>query len=134
MKLNHLVKIDTKGRIVLPYPIRNALNLSEGMNVFLIADLKAKEVKLIPFTAELAEFSVKFSDEPGALAKTAALLAKYGIDLLSSHSMTIERGSRAEWYAIGDLTKCKCTITELKKVLKRSNHIVHVEIHNLKKK
>ena len=134
MKLSHLVKIDTKGRIVLPYPIRNALNLSEGMNVFVIADLKAKEVKLIPFSAELVEFSVKFSDEPGALAKTAALLAKYGIDLLSSHSITIERGSKAEWSAIGDLSKCKYTITELRKVLQKSNHIAHIKIYDLKNK
>jgi AbrB family looped-hinge helix DNA binding protein len=132
LKLSHLGKIDSKGRIVLPHTLREALGLTEGMNILIIADLDLKEVKLIPFKARIAEFTLTFSDEPGALAKTASLLAEYGVNLLSSHSVTIERGAKAEWYALGDLSQCKHTVEELERELKRSGLVNRVEIRQIK--
>jgi len=132
LKLSHLTRLDSKGRIVLPHTLREALGLTEGMSILLVADLDAKEVKLLPFKAKIAEFTLAFSDEPGALAKTASLLAKLGVDLLSSHSVTIERGTKAEWYALGDLSKCRYTIEELEKELKESGLVDRVEIRQIR--
>ncbi|MEM2122128.1 MAG: hypothetical protein QXE79_00665 [Candidatus Bathyarchaeia archaeon] len=132
MKLSHLVRLDSKGRIVLPHTLREALGLTEGMNILIVADLDLKEVKLIPFKAKMAEFILTFSDEPGALAKTASLLAEYGVNLLSSHSVTIEMGAKAEWYALGDLSRCKYAVEELEKGLKKSGLVDRVEIRQIK--
>jgi prephenate dehydratase len=100
----------------MPSSIRDAVRLSEGMYVILIADVDRKEVRIVPFAdpeARLVEFRITFADVPGALAKAAAVLAREGVDLLSSESRTLRRGESAEWVVIADVSKCKCKLEEL---------------------
>jgi len=100
----------------MPSSIRDAVRLSEGMYVILIADLDKKEVRIVPFAdpeAKLVEFHITFADVPGALAKVADVLARQGVDLLSSESRTLRRGESAEWIVVADVSKCKCKLEEL---------------------
>ncbi len=101
----------------MPSSIREAVRLSEGMYVMVIGDLDKREVRILPFAdpeARLVEFRITFTDVPGALAKAAAVLAKEGVDLLSSESRTLRRGESAEWLIIADVSNCKCKMQELK--------------------
>ena len=116
MRMTEIVRVDSRGRITMPSSIREAVKLSEGMYVMLIADLEKKEVRIAPFAdpeAILVELSIAFSDIPGALAKAANILAKEGVDLLSSESRTLRRGKSAEWIIVADVSRCKCTLEEL---------------------
>ena len=116
MRMTEIVKVDSRGRITMPSTIREAIRLSEGMYVMLIADLDKKELRIAPFAdpeAKLFELSITFSDVPGALAKAASILADKGVDLLSSESRTLRRGKSAEWVIVADVSRCKCTIKEL---------------------
>jgi prephenate dehydratase len=100
----------------MPSSIRDAVRLSEGMYVILIADLDEKHVRIVPFAdpeAKLVEFRITFGDVPGSLAKAAAVLAREGVDLLSSESRTLRRGKSAEWVVIADVSGCKCKLEEL---------------------
>ena len=100
----------------MPSSLREAVRLSEGMYVMLIADLDEKEVRIAPFAdpeAKLIEFRIAFSDMPGALAKAANILAGQGVDLLSSESRTLRRGKSAEWVVVADVSRCKCKLEEL---------------------
>jgi prephenate dehydratase len=102
----------------MPSSIREAVKLSEGMYVMLIADLDKKEVRIAPFAdpeAKLVELSIAFSDTPGALAKAASILATQGVDLLSSESRTLRRGKSAEWVVVADVSRCKCKLEELER-------------------
>ncbi len=102
----------------MPSSIREAVRLSEGMYVMLIASLDEKEIRIAPFAdpeAKLVELSITFSDIPGALAKAANILATQGVDLLSSESRTLKRGKSAEWIVIADVSRCKCKVEELEK-------------------
>ena len=102
----------------MPSSIREAVKLSEGMYVMLIADLDKKDIRITPFAdpeAKLVELSIAFSDIPGALAKAANILAKQGVDLLSSESRTLRRGRSAEWVVVADVSRCKCTLEELER-------------------
>ena len=118
MRMTEIVRVDSRGRITMPSSIREAVRLSEGMYVMLIADLDAKDIRITPFAdpeAKLVELSIAFSDIPGALAKAANILAKQGVDLLSSESRTLRRGRSAEWVVIADVSRCKCTLEELER-------------------
>ena len=118
MRMTEIVRIDSRGRVTMPSSIRDAVRLSEGMYVILIADLDNKEVRIVPFAdpeAKLVEFRIKFADVPGALAKAADALAKQGVDLLSSESRTLRRGESAEWIVIADVSRCKCKLEELER-------------------
>ncbi len=115
--MSEVVRIDSRGRVTLPSSIRDAMKLSEGMYVMLIANLDNKEVRIVPFAdpeAKLVEFRITFSDLPGALAKAADVLAQQGVDLLSSESRTLRRGQSAEWIIIADVSKCDCKLEKLK--------------------
>jgi AbrB family looped-hinge helix DNA binding protein len=114
--MTEIVRIDSRGRITMPSSIREAMRFSEGIYVMLIADLDKKEIRIVPFAdpeAKLVELSITFSDIPGALAKSANILADEGVDLLSSESRTLRRGKSAEWIVIADVSRCKCTLKEL---------------------
>jgi AbrB family looped-hinge helix DNA binding protein len=114
--MTEIVRIDSRGRVTMPSSIRDAVSLSEGMYVMLIADLDDKQIRIVPFAdpeAKLVEFHVTFADAPGALAKVASVLARQGVDLLSSESRTLRRGESAEWIVVADVSKCKCKLEEL---------------------
>jgi AbrB family looped-hinge helix DNA binding protein len=114
--MTEIVRVDSRGRITMPSSIREAVKLSEGMYVMLIADLDKKELRIAPFAdpeAKLVELSITFSDSPGALAKAANILATEGVDLLSSESRTLRRGKSAEWVVVADVSRCKCSLEEL---------------------
>jgi AbrB family looped-hinge helix DNA binding protein len=116
MRMTEIVRVDSRGRITMPSSIREAVKLSEGMYVMLIADLDKKEIRIAPFAdpeAKLVELSITFSDMPGALAKSARILADEGVDLLSSESRTLRRGKSAEWVVVADVSRCTCTLKEL---------------------
>ncbi len=118
MRMTEIVRVDSRGRITMPSSIREAVRLSEGMYVMLIADLDQKDIRITPFAdpeAKLVELSIAFSDVPGALAKAANILAKQGVDLLSSESRTLRRGRSAEWVVVADVSRCKCTLEELER-------------------
>jgi AbrB family looped-hinge helix DNA binding protein len=116
--MSEIVRIDSRGRVTMPSSIRDAVRLSEGMYVILIANLDKKEVRIIPFAdpeAQLVEFRITFADVPGALAKAADILARQGVDLLSSESRTLRRGESAEWVVVADVSTCKCKLDELER-------------------
>jgi bifunctional DNA-binding transcriptional regulator/antitoxin component of YhaV-PrlF toxin-antitoxin module len=120
MRMTEIVRIDSRGRITMPSHLREAARLSEGMYVMLVADLDEKEVRIVPFAdpeAKLVEFRIAFSDMPGALAKAANILARMGVDLLSSESRTLRRGKSAEWIVVADVSRCKCNLEELEQQL-----------------
>jgi AbrB family looped-hinge helix DNA binding protein len=114
--MSDIVRIDARGRVTLPASIRDAVHISEGMYVLLLADLERKEIRLIPFAdpeAQLYEIHITLADVPGALAKTAQILARAHVDLLSSESRTLQRGKSAEWFIIADISKCKYELANL---------------------
>ena len=133
MRMTEIVRVDSRGRITMPSSIREAIRLSEGMYVMLIADLDKKEVRIAPFAdpeAKLVELNITFSDVPGALAKSASILADEGVDLLSSESRTLRRGKSAEWVVVADISRCKCTLKELEQKIVAEGSTEEVNFHN----
>ena len=131
MRVFEIVRIDSRGRIILPSSIRDSVGLPKGMYVMLIADLDKKEIRITPFAdpeAKLVEFHIELLDVPGALAHAAAILAENGVDLLSTESRTLRRGKVAEWCVIADVSKCKCELKELKRRIEESDVVGRVEL------
>jgi AbrB family looped-hinge helix DNA binding protein len=133
--MSEIVRIDSRGRVTMPSFIRDAVRLSEGMYVMLIAHLDEKEVRIVPFAdpeAKLIEFRITFADVPGALAKAADVLAKQGVDLLSSESRTLRRGQSAEWIIIADVSKSKCRLEKLERKLVEEGAAKEVKLRSFR--
>jgi AbrB family looped-hinge helix DNA binding protein len=133
MRMTEVVRIDSRGRVTMPSSIRDAVRLSEGMYVILLADLDKREIRIVPFAdpeAKLVEFRITFGDVPGALAKAAEAIASQGVDLLSSESRTLRRGESAEWIVVADVSKCKCKLKELEQKIIEAGAAKEVKFRN----
>ncbi|MBI2971897.1 MAG: hypothetical protein HYY37_05750 [Candidatus Aenigmarchaeota archaeon] len=106
MKNANVVKIDSKGRITVPYHIRDYLGLREGAQLVLSSNEK-KEFKVMPFLEGTSRISLVISDKPGSLAKIVDVFSRHQCDILMSESRTLKRGSLVAWEAVIDVTRCK---------------------------
>lgn len=92
------VKLDSKGRIVLPASFRNSLSLNE--NDYAYAALNEDNGTIVISTQpkeKLFELKIQLSDSPGALAKLATILSQQQVDLISTESHSLERTKSAVW-------------------------------------
>jgi len=126
MKNFNVVKLDSKGRIILPYHVREYMGLKEGVEL-LISNNEKKELRIFPLISGTAELRIMMVDVPGSLSKILNMIAKYKIDILMSTSKTVEKGKIAEWNAIIDTSQCKDT-RKLEAELKKMSVIKKFEL------
>lgn len=98
MSSSEIVRVDSKGRIIIPAGFRRYLRLKPDSEVLVNLDVENSQLTITP-SAELKLVSMKIgiSDTPGSLAKIAKALADEGVDLVSSESRSVARGKSAEW-------------------------------------
>ncbi|MDI6722715.1 MAG: hypothetical protein QMD97_04090 [Candidatus Aenigmarchaeota archaeon] len=107
MKNFNVVKLDSKGRIIVPFHIRDYIGLKEGTELIIINNEK-RELRIFPLiNGNTAQIKIMMSDEHGSLSKIMGSVARNDVDILMSMSRTIERGKLAEWSAIIDISRCK---------------------------
>jgi AbrB family looped-hinge helix DNA binding protein len=119
-RMTALAKVDSKGRITIPQPIRDALEIETGMYVVLLADLDRREILVSPVagkSGDIYEFEIEFKDEPGALANAAAVFAKYKADIIASRCASIMRGTTAGCTFIVDFRHAEKSPEEISKEL-----------------
>jgi AbrB family looped-hinge helix DNA binding protein len=120
LAISNVVKIDKKGRILIPRPLRDTIGITEEMYVVLSADPEGRKITISPLAgpkAELVEIKIGMPDTPGSLAKIAKVLADTNVDLLASESRTLERGKLAEWRITADVSKKSCNLKDIEKRL-----------------
>lgn len=129
--MNSIIRLDTRGRLVIPNEFRETLNLKEGDEVLLSLDTKTNSLVISPIygkSGNLAKIEIEFDDKPGSLAKLAETLAKINIDLVMTESKSFQRGKKARWYIIADMTKCPYGSNEIKKTLLQNHSVESVSI------
>ena len=102
----NVVKVDSKGRIIVPFHIRDYLGLREGTEMLVINNEK-RELRILPLLENASEISVTIDDVPGALSSVLEVVSKSSVDIITSLSKTLEKGKTAQWEAIVDIEKCK---------------------------
>lgn len=127
-RITALVKVDSKGRVTIPQPIREALGIESGMLIALIADVDKGEILLSPVLSKagrLYEFEIEFRDVAGSLAKIISAFAEAKADILASKCASIIRGSTAGCTIIVDFSNATAKPEEVARKLE-SMDIVNV--------
>lgn len=129
--MNSIIRLDTRGRLVIPNEFREALDLKEGDEVLMSIDEKTNTISISPIYGKqnnLIKIDIEFDDAPGSLAKIAEMLAKIRIDLVMTESKSFQRGKKARWSIIADISQCPYGINEIKKTLLQNHTIESVSI------
>ncbi|MBI2583850.1 MAG: hypothetical protein HYW25_04235 [Candidatus Aenigmarchaeota archaeon] len=107
MKNSNIVKVDSKGRVLIPYHVRELNNINDGSE-FVILSTHTGEVRLMPMLkGKCADIKVVHVDDPSTLAKITNIMARHSIGIVMSQSKALERGYLAEWNALIDISRCK---------------------------
>ncbi|MBN2066316.1 MAG: AbrB/MazE/SpoVT family DNA-binding domain-containing protein [Candidatus Thermoplasmatota archaeon] len=129
--MNSIVRLDARGRLVLPNEFRESLNLKEGDEVLVSLDQKTDTLLISPIygnQTDLVKMEIEFGDTPGCLAKIAEKVADLKIDLIMTESKSSQRGKRARWDITADMSKCPFSINEMKQTLLQSGFVESASI------
>ena len=129
--MNSIIRLDTRGRLVIPNEFRETLNLKEGDEVLMSLDTKTDTLMISPIYGEptdLVRMEIEFGDTPGCLAKIAKKIASMKIDLIMTESKSSQRGKKARWDIIGDISNCSSSVSEIKQVLLQSGFVESMSI------
>ncbi len=129
--MNSIIKLDTRGRLVIPNEFREILNLKEGDEVLISLDSKTDTLMISPTYGEpknLIKIEIEFSDIPGCLAKIAEKIAKMKIDLVMTESKSSQRGKKARWDIIADISKCSYSLNEIRQLLLQSGFVDTISV------
>lgn len=107
MPKTYLLKIDDRGRILIPQAVRDLMGLRPQSETVGTYDSERNVFTLMPARqgGNFVRIVFKISDQPGSLAKVANLLASSGINLVATSSTTLVPGKLAEWEVIADIDK-----------------------------
>ncbi|MBO3808909.1 MAG: hypothetical protein FGF50_04880 [Candidatus Brockarchaeota archaeon] len=107
MPKTYLLKIDDRGRILIPQAVRDLMGLRPQSETVGTYDSERNVFTLMPARqgGNFVRIVFKISDQPGSLAKVANSLALSGINLVATSSTTLVPGKLAEWEVIADVEK-----------------------------
>ena len=130
MRNFNIVRMDGKGRLLVPYHIRELMDLEDG-DEFVIVSNHNGEIKMMPLVkGRSAEIDMRIGDSPGNLARITEMLAKFNVSIIMSQMRVVEKGHLAEWHALVDTSEAK----DFKKLLKELNGSKIVKSVNITEK
>jgi len=132
--MNSIIRLDTRGRLVIPNEFRETLDLKQGDNVLLSLDSKTNTIIISPIygkQTDLIKIQITFGDIPGSLAKIATLLSELKIDLIMTESKSYQRGTKARWDIVADISKANITISKIKTKIRNFNFVEEASINKI---
>ena len=130
--MNSIIRLDTRGRLVIPNEFRESLDLKEGDNILLSLDSKTNTITISPIygkTKDLVQIQIEFGDTPGCLAKIAKKIADLKIDLVMTESKSSQRGKKARWEIIADISQTNFSINEIKQKILQTGFVESMSIN-----
>jgi bifunctional DNA-binding transcriptional regulator/antitoxin component of YhaV-PrlF toxin-antitoxin module len=117
--------------LVIPNEFRETLDLKEGDEVLMSLDSKTDTLIISPIYGkpiDLIRMEIEFGDTPGCLAKIAQKIADMDIDLVMTESKSSQRGKKARWSVIADISKISQSDNEIKQQLMQSGFVESMSI------
>ena len=132
--MSAIVRLDTRGRIVIPNEFRERINLEQGDEVLITLDSETDTITITPTygkSTDLVKINIEFGDKPGCLAKIANKVADLKIDMVLTESRSSQRGKKARWNIVADISKSSLSINDIKRKMLQSGFIESINIEKI---
>lgn len=128
MRETNITKLDSKGRILIPAPVRKHFKVKNGTEVILIPDADKNELRMLPLVkGKSAKLRFIVTDLSDSLANIANVLDLNSVNIIASESRSISR-NLTEWNIVVDISKCNNGCDKLKQELMSPETVKSVEI------
>ena len=128
MRIKKIISIDERGRIVIPKEARNALGITTNSQLMMISDSESKEIRITPIGLAGEKNPIKLritmADSPGALARLATLFGNFGLSMMYSEAVIVEKDKTAVWTVISESPD---SLDDLKNELIQNGGAIKVE-------
>lgn len=134
-KFSEVVKIDDRGRIVIPGSTRKVMKLNPGTKLLMNVDEERNQIIMTPFLGsdvKPVKIRILMKDQKGALAHVATAISDLGINLLLGEAHIVSKGLHAEWSIVADLsTSGDMSLEEIKEKIIDSGGAEEVEFSSI---
>lgn len=130
--MESVVKLDSKGRILIPVSFRKKLGISSDTELVLMRGERKKEVRMMPLSDQTAaKCTVLLSNSPGSLTDVMEVLDMLNVGVLMSESRNLMGNGTSEWTFVLDTSKSK---EQIKDIQSRLDSLNGVKSANFSKK
>ena len=128
MRNQNIVKLDSKGRILIPNHVRQELKSDEGTEFIFLNDT-VDGIRIVPISkGNTTEIRLLLGNNARALSSLAEIFSDNNIDILISEGRVMRHRKSTEWDFIVDTTHFKGDSEKLRKILLAGNGIEKIEI------
>lgn len=107
MQGSTVVKVDDRGRIVIPHGMRKTMGMAEKCYVIVRPLVNENKIELIPLAiseeSEIFRVRVRLPDKVGLIAQISGLFARYKSSIIFNQTIVLNKGYEAEWTAVATL-------------------------------
>lgn len=104
--MESVVKLDSKGRILIPVSFRKKLRISPDTELVLLHGDRKNEVRMMPLSDQTAaKCKVLLSNGPGNLTNVMEVLDMLNVGVLMSESRSLMGNGTSEWTFVLDTSK-----------------------------
>ncbi len=128
MESPNIVKVDSKGRILIPVQFRSHLGVEEGTEMIIVPDDENNHFRILPIAKDgTAELRMLLSNMPSSLASVADALSAHSFDILVSESRRMS-GELTEWKIIVDLANRNDGLETLRDVISNIDGVKSLDV------
>lgn len=122
--MESLVKLDSKGRILIPINFRKKLGINSDTELVLMHGERNKEVRIMPLSDQAtAKCTVLMSNGPGSLTNVMEVLDVLNVGVLMSESRNLLGNGTSEWTFVLDTSKSDGQNKDIKSRLESINGV-----------
>ncbi|MBN2331119.1 MAG: ACT domain-containing protein [Candidatus Aenigmarchaeota archaeon] len=128
MQSPNIVKVDSKGRILIPVRFREGMGVTQGTEMIIAPDDQNNHLRVLPISKDCtAEIRMLLSNMPGSLASVADALSANSFNILLSESRSMGE-DLAEWRIIVDVPDRNNGVDTLTDVISGINGVKSLDV------
>ena len=123
----HIMKVDSKGRVLIPVDIRAGMDIEEGTRIIVVPDGDNGHFKMTPIVKnKTAEVTVRLK-ELSSMASVADALSANSFNVIISESRMLDK-KLTEWKILVDMSERNNGVETLKDIISHVDGVKSLDV------